>query len=55
MYRFVVDDLQEAMRALDEEMIEYDFDSDDRIMISEQYRDEAVRAWENCGIDYSEI
>lgn len=55
MYRFMVDDLEEAVSVLEDKIIYYEFDSSDRIMIKEEDVDEVVRAWESHGIDYDEI
>lgn len=55
MFRFYVNNTKEATKILDENNISYDFDSGDRIMIEDDYANEATTAWNEAGIDYDEI
>lgn len=49
------EDLQEASQALDDNMIPYDFDSDNRIMVTDTYAEETIEIFDNIGVDYEEI
>lgn len=58
MYRFIFTEdggIDPASEVLDERMIPYDFDSGDRIMVSDDDAREAMAAWDEAGIDYEEI
>lgn len=45
----------EAIELLDDQYIPYDLDSGDRIMIEEDFVEDAMELLDNAGIDYEEI
>lgn len=58
MYRLYIDELDsfhEAIELLDDYNIPYDLDSGDRIMIEEDFVEDAMEFLDNAGIDYEEI
>lgn len=48
-------ELQEATYALYDYTIPYDFDSYNRIMIEDEYAEEAIAIFDNIDVDYEEI
>lgn len=54
MFRFKVND-SGAADILDRNGIPYDYDSYDRFLIDDLYAKEATEAWDEAGIEYSEI
>lgn len=57
MYRYCISDdmLESALERLDESDIPWDTDSGGRIMVKEDYADEAVRLWDLNGIGFYRI
>ena len=55
MTRFICDDLDYATQVLDDNDIPFDLDSGDRIMVDDNYVDEAIQAMDENDVDYEEI